>query len=168
MFFVLYGVLPCQHYDRGIAVPGPILLTDFHSALAWHLPVENDQVVFQRKQIIESIYTIIDGVYPVLLELGQAAYLRFVSGFPAEKRDAVQDATSNLVAQGKTLGFALRFPFDEIAKWRISHCGAPYRAEPRNGATFILPRVPEAASRAPPNVGDLFQVLVRENHAPGA
>lgn len=61
------------------------------------------------------------------LELGQTAYLRFVSGFSAEKRDAVQNATSNLVAHGKTLGFALRFPFDEIAKWRISHCGAQER-----------------------------------------
>lgn len=72
------------------------------------------------------------------LELGNTAYLRFDSEIAAERRDAVQSAISNLVVEGKTLGFALRFPFDEIAKWRISHCGGPFRAEPRSGGTLFV------------------------------
>ena len=94
------------------------------------------------------------------LELGQTAYLRFASGFATEKRDAVQEATSNLVAQGKTLGFALRFPFDEIAKWRISHCGAPFRAEPRSGGTLFVPCIQRATPQeGAPNASRFYRHL---------
>jgi len=102
------------------------------------------------------------------LELGQMAYLRFASGFATEKRDAVQEATSNLVAHGKTLGFALRFPFDEIAKWRISHCGAPFRAEPRTEGTLFVPCLGETTSGPMPSAGDLYQTLAKAAHASGA
>lgn len=101
------------------------------------------------------------------LELGQTAYLRFSSGFATEKRDAVQEATSNLVAQGKTLGFALRFPFDEIAKWRISHCGGPFRAEARTGGTLLVPCISrskplKAAFKASRLYGHLERVTAAE------
>jgi len=93
------------------------------------------------------------------LELGQTAYLRFRSGFPAEKRDTVKNINSNLVAHGKELGFALLFPFYEIAKWRIVHCGAPYRTESRTGGTLFYPTIQQPATGKDPGVAALFEAL---------
>ncbi|MBO9501191.1 recombinase family protein [Brevundimonas sp. A19_0] len=94
------------------------------------------------------------------LELGKAACLRFDSGFIAEKRDALQDTTSNLVADGKCLGFRLKYPFDEVAKWRFSHNGPPFRVEPRKeGAVFVASMVRHAPSAKPPDVRRLAAEL---------
>lgn len=94
------------------------------------------------------------------LELGKAACLRFDSGFLTEKRDALQDTTSNLVADGKSLGFRLNFPFDEIAKWRISHYGAPFRVEPRKeGALFVVRRIRPVPSAKPPDLRSFFEKM---------
>jgi len=94
------------------------------------------------------------------LELAQTAYLSLDSELDPEKREAVLLTTSNLVADGKTPGFALRFPFDEIAKWRISQCGPPFRVESRNGGTLFVPlssRSPHSPKR--PCTARLFSKL---------
>jgi site-specific DNA recombinase len=94
------------------------------------------------------------------LELGKTACLRFDSGFLAEKRDALSETTSNLVADGKTLGFMLNYPFDQIAKWRISHDGAPFRVEPRKeGTLFLASMGGHAPSAKPPEVRRLAEEL---------
>jgi DNA invertase Pin-like site-specific DNA recombinase len=95
------------------------------------------------------------------LELGQTAYLSPDTPKPAEIRDAVISTSSNLVADGKYLGFTPHFPFDEIAKWRISHYGPPYRAEVRNGgALFLKPHSPERP-RAPRRQPSIIQLEMR-------
>ena len=83
------------------------------------------------------------------LELGNTAYLRFDSEIAAEKRDAVKSATSNLVADGKYLGVALRFPFDEIAKQRLVPYGAPFRPEHRRGVTLFFRRMEQVQRPLP-------------------
>jgi site-specific DNA recombinase len=60
-------------------------------------------------------------------ELAYMAYLQFDLPTPDEKRDALKIVCSNLVLEGKELGFRLLFPFKEIAKLRISSYGGPYR-----------------------------------------
>jgi len=75
------------------------------------------------------------------LELGNTAYLQFESPIAEEKRETVISAMSNLVVSGKELGIALHFPFDEVAKQRISNNGAPYRVEHRTGGTFFVRRM---------------------------
>lgn len=88
--------------------------------------LEDPQIGTERAQLLKK------------LELGNTAYLRLDSEIVAEKRDAVQSTMSNLIVDGKSLGFALRFPFDEVAKQRLVLCGAPFRAEPRSGVTLFV------------------------------
>lgn len=100
--------------------------------------LEDPQIGTERAQLLKK------------LELGNTAYLRFDSEIAAEKRDAVQTIMSNLIVDGKSLGFALRFPFDEVAKQRIVLCGAPFRAEPRSGVTLFVSecgRVPRRSKK---------------------
>jgi site-specific DNA recombinase len=60
-------------------------------------------------------------------ELANMAYLQFDLPTPDEKRDAVKIVCSNLVLEGKELGFRLFLPFSEIANSRILAHGGPYR-----------------------------------------
>jgi site-specific DNA recombinase len=69
-------------------------------------------------------------------ELGHMAYLQFDTPNASEKRDAVKIVSSNLVADGKELGFRLHFPFDQIIKQRISNDGGPCRVEVRTDGFF--------------------------------
>lgn len=68
------------------------------------------------------------------LELGNTAYLGLALPSPREKREIVDLVTSSFVAEGKNLEIKLRFPFDEVAKWRRDLAGAPYRAATRKNA----------------------------------
>lgn len=73
------------------------------------------------------------------LELANTAYLGLGSPIPDDRRDAVQFLTLNLSAQGKELGFTLRFPFADIAKERISLNCAPCWTGPRTGRLSHCP-----------------------------
>ncbi len=84
------------------------------------------------KDIVEMI-AVIDQIKEAAelfkkLELGNTAYLRFELPSVDEKREALKLILSNLVADGKELAFRLQFPFDEIAKERISAYGGRWRA----------------------------------------
>lgn len=68
-------------------------------------------------------------------ELANTAYLRFDSPITEEKRETVILVSSNLLADGKNVAISLRFPFDQIAKWRILHNGGPQHDRLRTGGT---------------------------------
>lgn len=72
------------------------------------------------------------------LELGNAAYSGYQMGIPVERRAILKAVTSNFSLQGKKLDFALQSPFQEIANWRKSLDGAPYRTTPRTRAKQII------------------------------
>lgn len=84
-------------------------------------------------------------------ELGNTAYLRFDSPNSDEKREAVILVSSNLLADGKNLAITLRFPFDEVAKWRAVTCGGPRHDGLRTGG-------PSCAER---NARDALELLVK-------
>ena len=95
-------------------------------------------------------------------ELANTAYLRFDSPITEEKRETVISVSSNLLADGKKLAITLRSPFDEIAKWRISHNGAPQRDEVRTGGIScaermnrnVLGKLVKSLKSASPGVSD--------------
>jgi site-specific DNA recombinase len=64
-------------------------------------------------------------------ELGLTAYSDYISGNPDEKHEAVKMFGSNLIANGKTLHFTMRFPFNEIGNWAKSYYGGPYQGAVR-------------------------------------
>jgi len=72
------------------------------------------------------------------LELGNMALQKAEMSISEKVREAVSIVLSNLVADGKQLGFMLLFPFDQLLEERISSNGAPYRAQPRiSGTPFV-------------------------------
>lgn len=73
------------------------------------------------------------------LELGNAAISQAISSDWSDIGETVKMLLSNLVADGKSLGFAPQFPFGEVAKQRCLKDGAPYQAEPRTGAQIFFP-----------------------------
>lgn len=66
-----------------------------------------------------------------LFERGITAQESYLSGNPADKRDAVAIFGSNLTATGKSLGFPMYCLFDEIRNASIPRDGAPYRGAVR-------------------------------------
>lgn len=72
------------------------------------------------------------------LELGNVALQKAQLAISEKVREAVSLVLSNLVADGKELGFVLLFPFDQLLQERISSNGAPYRAQSRiSGSPFV-------------------------------
>ena len=67
------------------------------------------------------------------LELGNTALSKAESDSVDEKRHAVNSVISNLSVERNELVFRLQFPFDRLAQERISHDGAPFQVEHRNG-----------------------------------
>ncbi len=80
---------------------------------------------------------------------------------PAEKREMVKMVVSNLVVEGKDLGFRLRFPFDHVANVRISQNGAPRGITVRNGTLFLPVNsdVHEPPSFARDEIAELYSLL---------
>jgi len=74
------------------------------------------------------------------LELGNMALKNAESGISEKIRDTVSLIMSNLVAEGKELGFALHFPFDAVLKQRDLSNGGPYQASSRIDGTLIVTR----------------------------
>ena len=74
-------------------------------------------------------------------ELANTAYLRFDSPITEEKRETVILVSSNLLADGKNVAISLRFPFDQIAKWRILHNGGPQHDRLRTGGSLCAQRM---------------------------
>lgn len=72
------------------------------------------------------------------LELGNAALSGYQSGIPAERRAIIKSVTSNFMLDRKNIAIALRSPFQEIANWRESQLGPPYRDTPPERAAQIL------------------------------
>jgi len=72
------------------------------------------------------------------LELGNAAYSGYISGNLPEKRDILDQVTSNLVAHRNSPAISLKSPYQEIVEWRISQNGAPRRGTPRRRARELL------------------------------
>ena len=72
------------------------------------------------------------------LELGNAAYSGYISGNAPERRNILDEVTSNLVALGNKPAIALKSPYQEIVDWRISQNGAPRRGTPRRSARKLL------------------------------
>jgi len=64
-------------------------------------------------------------------ERGLDAYLGYINGNDAEKRDAVQIVSSNFIVDGKQPILPMFFPFNEIRNWSKSTNGAPYQAAVR-------------------------------------
>lgn len=65
------------------------------------------------------------------LEQAFALWLTYKNGFPHERRNMVQIATSNLSVDRKSVVVELRMPFRTIAMYRKFPCGAPHRDEDR-------------------------------------
>lgn len=72
------------------------------------------------------------------LELGNAAYMGYISGDLFEKRNVLYQITSNLSANGNNPAIRLKSPYQEIADWRESQNGAPRRGTPRTRARELL------------------------------
>ncbi len=74
------------------------------------------------------------------LELGNVALEKAQMAISAKTREAVAHVMSNLVAQGKEVGFALLFPFDQVLSDRILSNGEAYHSEPRISGTVFFRR----------------------------
>jgi site-specific DNA recombinase len=74
------------------------------------------------------------------LELGNVALQKAEIGNSEKTREAACLITSNLVAAGKELGFAMLFPFDLVLKQRNLSNGGPYQASSRIGGTWFASR----------------------------
>lgn len=80
------------------------------------------------------------------LELAETAYLRYQNGIDAEKRDLVQEVTSNFSGSGKNLVITLKSPFQEVVNWQISRLGAPCRDEFRTHSRKLLALLANASN----------------------
>lgn len=89
------------------------------------------------------------------LELGNAAYLSYKMANSDERRLIVNQFISNLSVSGKYPAITLKSPFQEIAEWRKSQNGAPYRARPYKRARELLAIItaiaPASESTSVPN-----------------
>jgi len=65
------------------------------------------------------------------LELSGSAYYKYKSGLCEEKRDLLRIATSNRLAEGKSVDLTLSLPFYEVANRFQYSNGGPYRDIPR-------------------------------------
>lgn len=86
------------------------------------------------------------------LELGNVALQKAQMAISEKTREAVSHVLSNLVAEGKQLGFVLLFPFDHLLAERISSNGAPYRGEPRISGTLFVPQSVRLARPSGPSL----------------
>jgi len=90
-------------------------------------------------------------------ELARAAELSPEILAPDQIRDSLAVVSSNFAVRRKELGVALRFPFDVIAEWRLSHKGGPHmdavRTFPisrcRGPADYEVPEVPQVLAYNP-------------------
>lgn len=90
-------------------------------------------------------------------ELARTAQLSPQTLSPAQLRESLDLVSSNFVVHGKELGIALRFPFDAVAKWRLSQECGPYTNTLRTFAIECLcrpvaPEVPEVPHVLVPNM----------------
>ncbi len=69
------------------------------------------------------------------VELVKRAYLQYEHGLDDEKRDLLKDATSNRLADGKTIEITWKFPLSAIANRPTCPSGGPHRDKAR---TFWL------------------------------
>jgi len=72
------------------------------------------------------------------LELANAAYSGYIAANVPERREFIGDVTSNLSAEGNNPAITLKSPFREIAEWRKTLNGAPYRTTPAQRARELL------------------------------
>ncbi len=72
------------------------------------------------------------------LELGNAAYLSYKTGIPAEKRALVEATVSNFSVRGKEPMIALKSPYQELANWHKMQLSAPPPTTLRMQATQLL------------------------------
>ncbi len=73
-----------------------------------------------------------------ILELAGSLYVAFISADDEQKRNLLNQATSNRLVGPKKLEITLYSPFQEMAKRPPVPCGAPYRDEPRTFAEQII------------------------------
>jgi len=71
------------------------------------------------------------------LELANSAYLSFVSANPEQRRDLVDSVFSNFTANGKSVSFKLKIPFEMAANRPRVPPGAPIRATSRTITPLI-------------------------------
>jgi site-specific DNA recombinase len=72
------------------------------------------------------------------LELTKHLCLSYISAPPLEKRNLLQELSSNRRVQQKKLDIALQFPFDRIAQRPKIHDGGPYRDRVRTFVTELF------------------------------
>ena len=91
---------------------------------------------------IEGPSTLEDDDIMKNVELGNTAQLRLETKEVRERRELVGEVMSNLTVTGKNLDFRLRFPFDEVAKWRLHRECDRLQAEPRTWSTLCTDEAP--------------------------
>ena len=72
------------------------------------------------------------------LELANAAYSGYISGNTPERREIIEQVTSNFIASGNNPAITLKSPYQEIANWRKSQNGAPRSGTPKRRARELL------------------------------
>jgi hypothetical protein len=108
----------------------------------------------ERRGLIDELERPAEGTQAERLlekfEQANVAYVGLVSAEPGEIRESLRMTTSNIVLQGKCLEITPRFPYADIAKWRLRQLGGAYRDALRtNGSVCRTQKLPEPEIAAP-------------------
>ena len=99
------------------------------------------------------------------LELSGRAYNLYYSGMNEEKRDLLEDITSNLVIDGKKVDLTLVPPFEMVAKRSNFTYGGPQRGIHRTRQLFdILVKYFSDKARGDPSAKSPKSPMSRNNH----
>lgn len=127
------------------------------------------ELLLEKKQLEERNTDLTDGTIHIpdvleeFLELVGMAYLGYKMAIPDERRDMVENLTSNRIIFGKNVVVELRNPFQVIAKRSKTTNGDPYRGEYRTSDTGIRTELENEVARVwDPLILRLSEILSKE------